>query len=301
MNGTEPNSYNTLPYCPICNFNNHVTLKFKKEASLIYRCHDCELLFVFPQPQEKDWRAFYSDSYFRRGNKYSPKIKSPLHDPNLQNDLVKMKLLNKFKSSGRLLDVGCAKGGFLKVAHEWGFEVEGVDIAESAAEYVRHNLGFKVANCDLPSAGLQVETFDIITLWDVIEHLRNPNPTLAEAYRLLRPGGLIFLSTGDASSIWARLTGRYWQLLTPSQHLFFYTPKSLRKILELNKFTVKRNIHPGKRATLDFILFKAHETFGAVIRPIRYLTRLLRLDQLQVYMNLGDIMTCVAEKAGDTK
>lgn len=301
MKRTEPDLSRTLPCCPVCNLNNGIAQKFNKNGCFIYSCSDCGLLFVFPQPEEKDLLAFYSESYFRRGNKYNPKIKSLSYDPNLQNDLMKMKLLNKYKSSGRLLDVGCAMGGFLKIANEQGFEVEGVEVAETAAQYVKQNLGIKVSNCDLPNANLGAESFDIITLWDVFEHLKNPNPVLAEVHRLLRPGGLVFISTGDASSLWARLSGRYWQLLTPSQHMFFYTPKSLRKILELNKFSVRKIIHSGKRATLDFILFKAHETFGPIIGPIRYLARAIKLDRLQIYMNLGDIMTCIVEKTDDVK
>ena len=86
------------------------------------------------------------------------------------------------------------------------------------------------------------------------------------------------------------------QLLTPPQHLFFYTPDSLQKMLTKYRYTVINSIYSGKRATLDFVLFKAREAFGPIISPCQYLARVTRFNRLKIYLNLGDIMTCVAEK-----
>jgi SAM-dependent methyltransferase len=282
-----------VPQCPACPGGGACSPSFKKNGYSINRCADCGLLFVAPQPSPEELLAIYDADYFRRGNKYRPKSGE---DPNRLNDQSKIELLHRYRTSGRLLDVGCAMGGFLQVAQESGFEVTGVEVAESAASHVRDNLGIPVFNCDLATANLPAESFDVVTMWDVIEHLPDPHPTLAGIHRILRPGGLLLFSTGDASSHWARLTGRYWHLMTPPQHLFFYTPQSARSVLDSNRFDCKEFLYPGKTATVDFILFKAGETFGSVVTPFRAAAQALNLDQLGVYVNLRDIMTAVAEK-----
>ncbi len=253
-------------------------------------------MFVHPKPSLNDMMELYSADYFRRGNKYSCDQGNRGLDPNRQNDLVKISVLQRYRPSGRLLDVGCGMGGFLEVAREKGYDVSGVEVSEYAAGHVQNELGIDVANCGLPEARLPSESYDLVTMWDVIEHLDDPRPTLQEIHRILRPGGLLALSTGNAGSLWARITGRFWQLLTPPQHLFFYDDKSLVKALELKGFAVKEILYLGKHTTMDFILFKARETFGLVVLPVLAIATALRLTKARVAVNLFDIMTCIAEK-----
>ena len=217
-------------------------------------------------------------------------------DPNMLNDEMKIKLVRKYVLSGRLLDVGCALGGFLDAAKNVGFNVSGVEPSTCAADNASCKLGIEVASCDLKSAGLEEESFDVITMWDTIEHLRDPYETLNEAWRLLKNDGLLFFSTGDASSLWARLTGSSWHLLTPPQHLYYYNPKSISVLLERLGFAYVENLHVGKYATLDFISFKAREAFGGLISPVRKLVQTMKIHNVRVYLNLFDIITCVARK-----
>jgi SAM-dependent methyltransferase len=284
--------------CPGCGNEKPPSLRFVKDGFSIYRCSDCRLLFVYPQPSEDEILAIYGPDYFRRGNKYSLEPGASPSNPNLENDRTRMRLVKRHKSSGRLLDVGCAMGDFLALARNEGFEVTGVEVASSAADYVRRELGIEVHNCDLSTAGLPASSFDIITLWDVIEHLSDPHPTVREAFRLLRPGGVLLASTGDAGALYARIMRKYWHLLTPPQHLFFHSRKSLETLLRIHGFSVREFQSVGKKATLGFILFKARETFGVSVAPLPFLIRFLRLESLPLYLNLHDIMTCVAYKSG---
>jgi SAM-dependent methyltransferase len=251
-------------------------------------------MFASPMPSDKELLKIYDASYFDRGNKYSPPGDST--DPNMLNDEMKIKLVQEYVSSGRLLDVGCALGGFLQTARAKGFNVSGVEPSKCAADNASCKLGIEVANCDLKSAGLTEGSFDVITMWDSLEHLRNPNETLMEAWRLLKKDGLLFFSTGDASTPWARLTGRGWHLLTPPQHLYYYSPASISVLLEKSGFAYVESRHAGKYATLDFISFKAREAFGGFLSPIRMLIHVMKIHNLRVYLNLFDIITCVARK-----
>lgn len=253
-------------------------------------------MFVCPQPTKSELMEIYSGDYFLRGGKYEGLGQTEIVNPGRQNDLAKLEFVSHYKAGGRLLDIGCAFGEFLKLAQEKGYNVSGVEVSEPAAEYAKETLGLEVFNCELASANLGSKEYDIITMWDVIEHLDDPGATLSEVSRLLRPGGMVIISTGDSSSKWARLTGRYWHLLTPPQHLFFFNPVSLTKVLEMNGLFEREIVYMGKKAALNFILFKARESFGPIVWPLALLVKVTGLEKHQITVNLRDIMTCVAEK-----
>lgn len=288
-------SQNTLA-CPICGYERNVSFRFLKNDYKIYRCDACNLMFVHPQPSPDELLRIYDNSYFRRGNKYLRVNETESRSRNLDNDKRKIDVIKKYKETGKILDIGCARGDFLYLARQDGFDVTGVEVSTFCADYVKNKLGIDVYSGDLLSAQLPSSTYDVVTLWDVIEHLRNPLETLNEISRIIRPGGILCFSTGDIDSFYSRIMGRFWHLLTPPQHLFYFTPKSIRKMLYRCGFVVNQITHPGKYATCDFILFKARETFGVVVNPFQIIARLFSFGSAKIYVNIHDIMTCVAEK-----
>ena len=285
----------SLAQCPGC-LGHRTKLRLVKNSYPIHRCGDCELFFVHPQPSQEELGSVYSASYFSRGNKYAPGA-DPGQDPNWLNDQCKIELVKRWCSRGRLLDVGCALGGFLAVAQTQGFEVEGVEIVEYAAEQARTRLHTKVSHSDIYSAKLAPESYDVITMWDVIEHLTDPNLAFEKISRALRPKGYIAFSTGDISSTWARITGKRWPLLTPPQHLYFFSQRSMSRLLERHSFSMKASFHEKKWVTLAFMLFKAEESFGSIIKPISKAAKWSGLQNAKININLGDIMTVVAQKS----
>ena len=182
----------------------------------------------------------------------------------------------------------------ISISH--GFEVEGVEIGEYPAEQARTRLHIKVTNSDIYSAELAPESYDVITMWDVIEHLTEPNLAFEKIIRALRPKGYVAFSTGDISSAWARLTGKRWQLLTPPQHLYFFSQRSMSGLLKRHSLSVKEIHHFGKWVTVAFVLFKAQESFGSIIKPLSTALRWSGLQNAKMSINLGDIMTVVAQK-----
>jgi 2-polyprenyl-3-methyl-5-hydroxy-6-metoxy-1,4-benzoquinol methylase len=289
------NRVTSAAQCPGC-LGNSTKLYVVKNSYPIHRCSNCELLFVHPQPSKEQLGKVYSASYFSRGNKYAAAL-DPKHDPNWLNDQCKVELVKRWCSSGTLLDIGCALGGFLAVAKEHGFEVEGIEIVGYAAEQARSRLDVKVINSDIYSAELAPETYDVITMWDVIEHLTDPNLAFEKISRALRPKGYVAFTTGDVSSAWARLTGKRWQLLTPPQHLYFFSQRSMSGLLKRHSFSVKEIHHQSKWVTAAFVLFKAQESFGSIIKPLSTAIRLSGLQNAKININLGDIMTVVPQKS----
>lgn len=284
------------PTCPFDGPAAPVAFKYEKDGYKIYENKDTGLLFVHPVPSTEELNRIYGAAYFSRGRKYTPPAGDRSTDPQLLNDRRKLDLVCAHTSGRQLLDVGSAMGGFMRVAAEAGFSVEGVEVSEFGAEYTRRELGLPVYGSNLRVAALPSEKYDAVTLWDVIEHLPDPVENIAEVARILRPGGVCFITTGDVRSRYARLLGRRWHLLTPPQHLLYFTPRALERALTAHGLEVVEWVWFGKYTSLDFALFKAGETFGPVVRPMRWLVQKLGLAGLRLYVNLGDIMTVVVRK-----
>ncbi len=136
---------------------------------------------------------------------------------------------------GRLLDVGFGNGGFLKLATEMGWNAEGIDFDPKAVETARAR-GLNVRCASAADLSAQNEQFDIITLSHVLEHVHDPITLLKELYRLLKPGGLLWLETPNLDSLGAKRFGRNWRDLDPPRHLVLFNTDSLRNSLARTGF-----------------------------------------------------------------
>jgi len=141
---------------------------------------------------------------------------------------------------GRLLDVGCGKGHFVRACVNQGIDAQGVDLSDSAVEYAVAKLGVKAqcgALCEIKD---KLGLFDVITLWATIEHLPEPARMLADIFSLLKPGGHLFLDTGIGHDWLDRMLPGVVQWYDPPQHLFVFSSKGLRKMLQSADFSIIR-------------------------------------------------------------
>jgi SAM-dependent methyltransferase len=147
-------------------------------------------------------------------------------------------VLNKVSLEGgsRILDVGCGMGPLLDVLSSKGFEVFGLEIGKKSWEFAnrRHpNHVFQGFLCDTP---FHDDFFDLITMYDVIEHMQDPIGAMHQARRLLKPGGWVYLLTPNIFSINSRLFGQHWYQYKPNEHLFYFSPTSLDLLLRRCRF-----------------------------------------------------------------
>jgi SAM-dependent methyltransferase len=143
---------------------------------------------------------------------------------------------------GAALDVGCGSGFYLAMLRDMGWTVTGIDASAEAARHARtlNGLDVRVGCAEVTLPELADESFDLVTLWHVLEHLYDPARVLAHIRRLLKPGGLLMLEVPNFSSVCSRLFQSYWAPLESPRHLFQFTPKTLKALLQKNGFQVDR-------------------------------------------------------------
>jgi len=205
------------------------------------------------------------------------------------------RLLDLIPAGGRLLEIGCACGFLLVAARERGFAVQGVEMSAWAAAYARDTYGLDVRTGSIEALGLPAASYEVVVMADVIEHLVDPRQTVREIHRLLRPGGRLVVLTPDVGSVMARLFGaRWWGLL--DDHYVYFSRPTLRRFLTSEGFAVDRLAALGRAFRLSHWTFKLAPYSERLHAALAGATRVLHIDGLQVPINLGDQMACVARK-----
>lgn len=276
--------------CPACaEARGHDRLFIVNQCAII-KCQKCGLGRT--TEASFDPKAYYTASYFNgsHGDGYADYEGS---GPILRKEFrgIVEDLARLIPMGGHVLEIGCAYGFFLQEARA-RYKVTGIEIAESAAVACREaglDVYHGVVTLDLLQ---KIGTVDAIVLLDVIEHLSDPEHDLRLLAEYLRPGGVIILSTGDFSSALAKRMGPRWRLMTPPQHLWYFTPKSLRGIATRLGLSFESLSHPWKFVPFNLIVFQLKRILG--LRSVGTGTSLFR--SLGIPVNLFDAMRVVLRK-----
>jgi len=225
-------------------FNGHDYLFFSPLVFQLMKCNKCGLVCLNPQPANI---INYYDAYRKENLK---------KDAFLFLSPDRVKKIKKFKNSGKILDIGCGKGEFLFDMSREGWDVYGCDIYPNACDLAKKEFGLKnIYNDDLLSLNFPENSFDVITLWHVLEHLTKPLETLKKINQILKDDGVLIIESPDFSSIQSKFFKSKWFALDLPRHLFQFSPKTLEKILKLANFKIfKRDYIVNPRIT--FISFK---------------------------------------------
>ena len=168
--------------------------------------------------------------------------------------------------------------------------MSGIELAEDAAAHCRQT-GLRVLSGVADEASLtQLGAMDVIVLLDVIEHLPSPAETLALCARHLNPGGILVITTGDFGAMTARLAGAHWRLMTPPQHLWFFSRDSIRRMAAPLGLALEHFDHPWKLVPLSLITFQLRRMAG--LRP----GRVTAPGSIGLPVNLFDAMRVVLRK-----
>jgi SAM-dependent methyltransferase len=271
-----------------------------KDGFDIVKCPRCGLLFRRSLPTTEQLGEIYAETYFRRaeGDVGGQGYDDYLHEEELHrlNAGVRVRRLGTFVSPGRLLDVGAAAGFFMDEARRVGWTVEGVDVSPEMSRWGRERLGLNLRTGTFARQDYSEGAYDGVTMWDYLEHSVDPVGDLVRARALLRPGGVLALSTGDAESLVARVSGRRWHLLTPRHHNFFFSTATLRRACDVARLEVLDTGHPGARYSLRYLTYKLRSMAprSRLVRRTGEAFERSRTATVSVPVNLGDIVTLIA-------
>lgn len=229
----------------------------------ILQCTECDLIYTDIVNFNPD--DYYTENYYKVVYPDYAKDKK-VHRINSENILKK---ISRIKDTGSICEIGCAFGFFLDAARDKGWDTFGYEISDYSRNYASDVLKLNVKK-DFLDDNID-RKFDFICMFDTIEHLENPSAIIEKCYKTLNPGGCILITTGDAGSIHAGLTGKKWRLLTPPLHLYYYTKATITSLLNKHSFEVKSINYSGKSFNLFSIiqyLFKIKSSNFPVL-PLR--------------------------------
>ena len=227
------------------------------------RCRTCGLVYVNPRTPA----ALIAKSYAEADNDDYLIGK----EGRLSTGRRGIKMIESYApTKGRILDVGCAAGFFLKAAEERGWETRGIELSHKLVAYGTSQLGLDLTPGTLEDTSFPDAFFDAVTFWDVLEHLPNPRSTLQAVRRILKPGGIILINYPDFNSLWAKLFRRKWWFLL-SSHLYYFTPATLTALLNSEGFAVVSKRRHWQQLGLGYLASR----LGSYSRPMAGLLKRL--------------------------
>jgi len=262
-----------------------------------YKCDACGVYFLHPMLDAAALAALYPENYVEPDDPGQTRAINPLKLARLRlrhgyahlnvNPIVAIvaKLTAPFRGAdraidyapgGRLLDVGCGNGRYLRTMRSLGWQVEGVELNRQSAEFCR-STGLSVHNGDLASAQFPSASFDVITARHVIEHIPTPQRFMAELARLLKPGGSLVVETPNFSSLGWALFGTKWYATGIPYHLMLFSPENLALLAgQHGLVVVRQDLETSQKLFLNSldILFARTGKPSRKIKWRRFLARL---------------------------
>jgi SAM-dependent methyltransferase len=229
------------------------------------RCAGCEVVYVSPRPSDEALTALYDeDFYFSTGWSYDALAEWFLEAIQAQR---RGRVERHVRPPGRLLDIGCGDGRFVHHMARHGWDAIGLDFSPSALAYARRKSnGARFAQGTLDDFACAPGRLDLVTLWQVLEHIGEPRPLLRRCHALLRSGGVFVAAVPNIEGLSARLAGERWWGLDVPRHLVLYSPATLCRSLEHAGFRVLRVRHRSFQydpygllhSTLDWVFTRRH-------------------------------------------
>lgn len=284
--------------CVIC--SSYLEFAFQKHHFTLLHCPQCGLYrTILPGSYRRFLQRYYAKGYFtgsRTRAGYADYLDdSPIIRRNAHNYLHL--ILHHHPSGRRLLDVGCATGMFLEVAQSHHFKVSGIDVSAYAVTQAKKTFNHQVKLGSLSTVKFPPRSFDVITMFDVFEHLHHPDKDLTRCHHLLKSDGLLVINTGNTNSFLAKLEGPKWHFFIPPQHLYFYSDINLKQLLELRGFKVLSIYTTGKHISLRYLWHLMRTINHSRLADLCY--RLFHhtfIGKFSLYLNLYDNMTIIAKK-----
>lgn len=223
--------------CILCGGTGRVPLMRDGEW-IVHQCTGCGLGVLDPRPGAAEISSLYRESYFASHYEGVLSSDSDGMRRRLSQERHRVEFFGKHKRAGRVLDIGCGRGYFLKACRLRGYDVAGFDVSDDAATSVQETLGIPVATGEMREGLFEPGSFDVVTMWHSLEHTRDPRVPLAFASKWLSVDGILVVEVPNYECTDAMMEGSAWKDWDLPYHQFHFTPGSLRGLLLRCGFTV---------------------------------------------------------------
>lgn len=272
---------------------------FNKYGYQITVCPNC-LLFQtnLDEPYAEVVNEYYSRSYFM-GSKNRTGYADYEGDQEVDGKNFNrfIKVIKKYKQTGKLLDIGCATGGFLSFAQSAGFSVSGTDVSDFAVKKAKKKFPNKIRKGAFSKLNYPAKSFDVVSMFDVIEHLENPKIALGKIHQTLKSDGLLVFTTGNSSSLTARLLGKRWFFFVPPQHIWVFNRNNLGQLLSNTGFDMVKFNYVGRHLSMKHLVHQARTVYPNPITKLLYtLFSGAFFKSLSMYINFYSTVIVVAQK-----
>jgi 2-polyprenyl-3-methyl-5-hydroxy-6-metoxy-1,4-benzoquinol methylase len=246
------------------------------------RCDECSLVYLNPRIRADLIIKGYSDAadptFISQNNERIATFKKSLHRLGRRHGISP-------QTVNRVLDVGCAGGAFPKAAHDLGFEVVGVEPSRWLVEQGRLAYGLDLRAGLLSDQNFPNASFDLICLWDVIEHMPDAGEVVNNIHRLLKVGGYFIVNYPDYGSLAHKLLGRKWPMLL-SVHLIYFTRATITDFLQRRDFEIVEIRPFWQTLKLGYVLQRASSYFR-IFQALVFLADKIGISDIPIAYNIG--------------
>ncbi len=240
--------YHHLVQCPVCGSDDLAQKMALKDWFLtgesfdIIQCNACRVCFTSPQPDRSDMARFYqSAEYISHTNKASGLLSSIYKSVRKIALKHKYRIVTEEKAMGSILDIGCGTGHLLHTFALKGWHTKGIEPGEHARRFAVNTFGLDVEDEPVLDK-LESESFDVVSMWHVLEHVYDVNQRMKQIYRLLANDGLVLIALPNHRAWDARFYNRYWAAWDVPRHLFHFDQDAFYNLADASGFKLIRQI-----------------------------------------------------------
>ena len=282
--------------CPLCSAD-LFRKKYEIKSWNIVKCTKCGLVYVNPRLQKNELINIYTENYFDNdavGYLHYKDI-SELRTKNFQKWVADATSYFQAPVSCRALDIGCAAGYCLDVFKAMGWDACGVEVNKAYASQLKQD-GYKVYNAPLLEINFN-ERYDIITLFDVVEHLTDLREHFSKLGSILSDNGIIVIITPDFNSLQRRIFGKKWFQFKPVEHINYFNLHTLKNLVESSGLKIIRHKKGGQYSNMAFLQNRLQRYgFGKTLPIFHFITKLFKLNNRDLYVDTASLYVVLKKK-----
>ncbi len=228
----------TLSNCPICNspekspFLSCKDNTVSRETFTIVQCNSCDFKYTNPRPNENKLGDYYkSEDYVSHSNTKKGFVNSAYQLVRKYTLIKKLQLISHYHKTGKILDIGCGTGEFLKLFKDAKWQTTGIEPDPDALKMAVKNYGLDIKQ-EVEIKNLETASFDVITMWHVLEHVPKLNERIEDLKRLIKPNGIIVIAVPNCTSLDAKIYKQHWAAYDLPRHLYHFSPKDIDTVFK---------------------------------------------------------------------